>query len=148
MRPSAATPTRSAELRAQLGDAHAAGDLAVALPVGQLVRDLRVVRGRLDAPTRVEGPRGDGVLPEARLPQSSFQRRHANPPPGSSSTIDAGSHDPPSIRTSTRPTGAPQATPSTRYWAPRTTRAGADLSRARPTEVKRVTFRPSCCTLR
>ena len=38
-------------MRAQLDDTHAAGDLAVAFPVGQLVRDHWVVWGRLDAPT-------------------------------------------------------------------------------------------------
>src|SRR5688500_7616007 len=60
--PAYGTPIRPTEPRARLGDTHAAGDLAVALPISQLVGDRRVVRSRLDAPLCVEGPGGNTVL--------------------------------------------------------------------------------------
>src|SRR4030095_3566732 len=44
------------------GDANLARHLAVALPVGVLVGDARVVHGRLDLSTPVDHPRGNSVL--------------------------------------------------------------------------------------
>src|SRR4029434_10526362 len=43
-------------------DANLARHLAVALPVGVLVGDARVVHGRLDLSTPVDRPRGNSVL--------------------------------------------------------------------------------------
>ncbi len=53
------------------------------------------------------------------------------------------------MRTSTRLTGAPHAAPKTEYRSPlRTTLAGADFSRNRPTVVKVQTVSPWCCSSR
>lgn len=53
---------------APLPDAHAPRDLAVALPVRQLVRDRRVVHRRLHPPPRVYRSRRDRVLPSVHHP--------------------------------------------------------------------------------
>src|SRR5437879_6495696 len=49
------------------GDADAAGDLSVALPIGVLAGDPGVVLRRLDIPLGVNGARGDGVLARGRV---------------------------------------------------------------------------------
>src|SRR6266568_8580119 len=49
------------------GDADAAGDLSVALPVGVLAGDPGVVLRRLDISLGVNGARGDGVLAPGRI---------------------------------------------------------------------------------
>src|ERR671936_735617 len=73
--------------------------------------------------------------PAAGLGQSRYQNAQANSPPAPSSSV-AASHGPSSTRPSTAAIGAPQAAPTIRY-APSlsVTLAGADLSRARPTEL-------------
>src|SRR5262245_61008467 len=73
--------------------------------------------------------------PAAGLRQSLYQNTQANSPPAPSSSV-AGPPGPSSTRTSTRAIGAPQAAPTTRYVPSLSvTLAGADLSRARPTEL-------------
>ena len=83
------------------------------------------------------------MLPRAGAPQSSDQSVQANgaSSPGVRSSV-AGTHGPSSTRTSTPAMGAPQAAPTMRYAPPRrVTWAGADFSRARPTEVSTHTGR-------
>src|SRR5829696_1263243 len=73
--------------------------------------------------------------PGLGLAQSQCQKVQANADPAPSPRV-AARHGPSLTLTSTRAIGAPQAAPTTRYAPSRSvTLAGADLSRARPTEL-------------
>ena len=80
--------------------------------------------------------------PAEGLFQSRDQIFHANSA-ASLRSIVAGTHDPPSICTSARAIGPPQAAPTIRYCPfSRVTLAGTDLSKARPTKVSVQTVLP------
>ena len=134
---------RASRRRAASADADAPRDLPVALPVGALVGDRGVVHRRLDPPGGVDRPRRDRVLAGRGVGQSSDQTFQANSA-SSLRSIVAGVQAPPSIRTSTRATGAAPGRADDPVPLPsRVTRAGADFSSARPTEVSTASFRPA-----